>query len=113
MSWQRQSLEWGNPDKVTSLQEKIRALKKKIKLVDVVDVMLHRRILPLQLRASPMWLHKPSDAPTLQNFFRADLNGMWTALFKPSQNIFPEDGPDCGYDAENGPSEVNPCTNVY
>ena len=34
--------------KVEALQERIHTLKKKHKLVDVVDVMLHRYILPLQ-----------------------------------------------------------------
>ena len=41
-------LDWGNPEEVMVLQKKIQSLKdKKIKLVDVIDVMLQRRILPL------------------------------------------------------------------
>jgi hypothetical protein len=74
--------------------------------VDVVHIMLYRRVLPLQLRANPLWQWKPENEVTVRNFYRTNLDGMWTSLFKSSKNEFPGEGEDCGYEAENGPSEV-------
>ena len=81
-------------------------IDRKLKLVDVIQVMLQRRNLPLQLRATPMWLYRPEDAAPVRHFFRTDLDGMWTTLFKPSKNTFPAAGEDCGLDAENPLKEV-------
>ena len=44
-------LDWGNPEEVSVLQKKIKSMKDKcIKLVDVIDIMLQCRILPLELQ---------------------------------------------------------------
>jgi hypothetical protein len=90
-SWRRKGMDWGNPEEVTELQQKIKFLvdKKKVKLVDVVDVMVQRRILPLQLWASPMWAFKPEDTVPVNHFFCVSLSGMWMTLFKPSKNESP------------------------
>ena len=51
-SWERKVLAWGEPAELTGLQNCIKNMKyKKIKLVNVVQVMLVRRILPCQHRA--------------------------------------------------------------
>ena len=48
-SWKEMGLSWGNPEEVIGLQTCIRDLAtKKVKLVNVVQVMLFRRILPCQ-----------------------------------------------------------------
>ena len=48
-SWKETSLSWGNPEEVTGLQTCVRDLvTKKVKLVNVVQVMLFCRILPCQ-----------------------------------------------------------------
>ena len=107
VSWTKKGLDWGNPDEVKAPQKRIKSMIGQcIKLVDVIQVMLQRRNLPLQLRANPMWLYKPEDEVTVRNFFRSDLDGMWTMLFKPSKSKFPKKGEDCGLDAKYGPSEV-------
>ena len=44
------------------LQRKLKAVvDEAIILLDVVHVMLYRRILPLQVRELPMWDYKPDD----------------------------------------------------
>ena len=48
-SWKETGLLWGNPEEVTGLQTCVQNLMdKKVKLVNVVQVMLFRRILPRQ-----------------------------------------------------------------
>ena len=48
-SWKEMGLSWGEKGEVTRLQSCIQNLvSKKLKLVNVVQVMLHRRILPCQ-----------------------------------------------------------------
>ena len=107
VSWMKKGLDWGNPKEVEALQRRLLSMiYQKLKLVDVIQVMFHRRSLPLQLRATPMWLYKPEDAASVRHFFHTDLDGMWTTLFKPSTNTFPVAGEDCGLDAENPPKEV-------
>lgn len=53
-----------------------------------------------------MWRYKPEGVALVRNFFRMSLDDMWTALFKPFENTFPDAGDDYGLDANNGPSEV-------
>jgi hypothetical protein len=97
VSWMKKGLDWGNPDELKMLQRRLKAvIDKNIKLVDVIHVMLHHHVLPLQLRANLMWCYKPEDEPTVQNFFRVDLDGMWMTLFKLSKNTFPEEEGDVG-----------------
>ena len=46
-SWKEKGLPWGNPVELTGLQTCIKnMMNRKIKLVNVVQVMLFRRILP-------------------------------------------------------------------
>ena len=51
-SWKEKGLTWGDLEELTGLQTCVQNLvNKKIKLVNVVQVMLDRRILPCQQRA--------------------------------------------------------------
>ena len=46
-SWQEKGLDWSSSDELTALQTRIRSMMdKNVKLVDVIQVMLIRRILP-------------------------------------------------------------------
>ena len=55
-SWKRKGLAWGAPAELTGLQNFIKnMIGKKIKLVNVVQVMLFRRILLCQRRAFNLW----------------------------------------------------------
>ena len=108
-------MDWGNPGEVTELQQKIEFLthKKKIKLVDVVNVMLHCRILPLQPREGPMWAFKPKDAVHVKHFFRTSLSGMWMPLFKPSLKEFPLEGRNDGFEAAHDASAISICSFTF
>ena len=68
-SWERKGLAWGEPAELTGLQKCIKSMMdKKIKLVNVVQVMLVRRILPCQRRAFNLWEFVPAEHRTLQEF---------------------------------------------
>ena len=55
-SWKESGLTWGDSEELTGLQACIQKLvNKKLKLVNVVQVMLIRRILPCQQRAFNLW----------------------------------------------------------
>ena len=109
-SWTDKGLNWGDQKEVEALQRKVKAVVDTgVKLVDVVHMMLHRRILPLQARAAPMWRYKPDDEVVIRRFFRgADLGGMWKLLFKPTGkgNKFPSRAEDIGLSRANPTPEV-------
>ena len=55
-SWKEKGLAWGSAVELTGLQTCVRnMISKKIKLVNIVQVMLLRRILPCQRRAFVLW----------------------------------------------------------
>ena len=84
-----------------------------MELVNVVQVMLHRRILPCQRRASPMWAYRPKDEPTMRQLFRTTPEKLWKALFKPRKS-WPAKEEDSGLSTDNPPTKVwhnfNPLT---
>ena len=55
-------------------------------LTNVIQVMLFRRILPCQLRASPMWEFNPEEPQTLKLFFGTMHEDIWKQLFKAQKN---------------------------
>ena len=62
VSWMRRYLDRGNPSKVETLPKRLKSqIGHDIKLVDVIDVVLQRPNLPLQLRASTMWMYNTED----------------------------------------------------
>ena len=58
---------------------------KKIKLVNVVQVMLVRRILPCQRRALNPWEFVPAEHQMLQKLYGMTHKGAWKVLFKGSE----------------------------
>lgn len=66
-SWEKKGLAWGEPAELTGLLNCIKNLKdKNIKLVNVIHVMLVRRVLPCQRRAFNLWEFVPTEHQTLR-----------------------------------------------
>ena len=97
-SWKEKGVAWGKPEEVETLVERIVwwTTTGKAELADVINVMLNCRILPLQLRATPMWAQKPEDMDTINTFFRSTLATMWTKLMKLAKDKIPKEGEDRG-----------------
>ena len=69
-SWKETGLTWGNSEELTGLQACVQKLvNKKLKLVNVVQVMLIRQILPCQQRAFNLWEFDPAQHQTLNRLF--------------------------------------------
>ena len=77
-------------------------ISKKIKLVNVVLVMLIRRILPCQRRAFNLWEFVPAEHQTLRKLYGMTLKDAWRALFKASE-IPPPISEDHGLHATRHP----------
>ena len=91
---------------MAQLQKRIgKMIERGVKMPDVIQIMLGRRILPCQVRASPMWAHKSEDLETVRHFFCASHAQLWRALFEP-QKDWPAEEEDIGLDAANPPREV-------
>ena len=60
-------------------------MSKKIKLVNVVQVMLFRRILPCQRRAFTLWEFDPAEHQTLRELFDTTHKDVWKVLFKGAE----------------------------
>src|SRR4051812_48742552 len=85
-SWKEMGLSWGNEEEVTGLQTCIQSLvNKQLKLVNVVQVMLVRRILPCQQRAFNLWEFDPTQHPTLSRLFDTMYEDAWKVLFKGAE----------------------------
>ena len=85
-SWKTKGLAWGAPAKVTELQNCIKnMISKKIKLVNVVQVMLFRRILPCQRRVFNMWEFDPAEHQTLRELSDTTHKDVWKVLFKAAE----------------------------
>ena len=69
-SLKEKGLSWGSSVELDGLQKCIRNMaSKKIKLVNVVQVMLFRQILPCQRQAFNMWEFDPAEHQMLQELF--------------------------------------------
>ena len=59
-SWPKKGLNWSSPDELSALQTHVKDMEdKNIKLVNIVQVMLVRRILPCQHKACNLWEFDP------------------------------------------------------
>ena len=86
MSWKETGLSWGDEKEVTGLQTCIQSLvSKPIRLVNVVQVMLVRRILPCQQRGFNLWEFDPARHQTLSRLFDTKYEGAWKVLFKGAE----------------------------
>ena len=65
-SWINKGLDWGSADEVQTLQSRIRSiLESDVCLINMIQVMLVRRILPCQRRPLRMWEFNPEGPWTL------------------------------------------------
>ena len=69
-SWKEKGLAWGSVVELTGLQTCVQnMIGKEIKLVNVVQVMLVRRILPCQRRVFNLWEFVPAKHQTLRKLY--------------------------------------------
>ena len=86
-SWPEKGLDWSLSDKLTMLQALIKSMgDKNIKLVNVVQVMLVRWILPCQRRTCHLWEFDPAKHQTFLEFFGTTHEDIWKVLFKPGKS---------------------------
>ena len=81
-------------------------MDKKVKLVNVVQVMLFRRILPCQWRAFNLWEFDPAQHQTLSRLFDTTHEDAWKVLFKGSE-VHPPITGDRGFCAKRQASAVS------
>ena len=107
MSWKETGLSWGNEKEVTGLQTCIQSLvSKPIKLVNVVQVMLVRRILPCQQRGFNLWEFDPAQHQTLNRLFDTTYEDVWKVLTKGAEAPTSA-SEDRGYSSRRHASEVS------
>ena len=79
---------------------------KNIKLVNVIQVMLVRRILPCQSRTSTLWEFDPEKHQTLVRLFGTTHEDAWKLLFKGDEKP-PAIDSDRGHDLAHPASAVS------
>ena len=85
-SWKKTGLSWGKKGELTGLQTCVQTLvDKNLKLVNVVQVMLIRRILPCQQRAFNLWEFDPAQHRTLSRLFDTTYEDVWRGLTKGAE----------------------------
>ena len=102
------------------LQKCIRSMaSKKLKLVNIVQVMLIRRILSCQQRDFNLWEFDPAQHQTLSELFDMTHKDVWKVLFKTGE-VPPPSSADCGLSARRLANPVSPliiikrtCPNVF
>ena len=86
-SWQERGLTWGPSDELTGLHTCVQnMIDRKIKLVNVIQVMLVRRVLPCQRRTCCLWEYDPAKHQTLLQFFGSMHEDIWKVLFKSNES---------------------------
>ena len=69
-SWQEKGLTWSSPEELMALPTRVQnMINKRIKLVNVIQVMLVRRILSCQRRTCHLWEFDPAKHQTLLELF--------------------------------------------
>ena len=85
-SLKEKGLCWGSSVELDGLQKCIRNMaSKKLKLVNIVQVMLFRRILPCQQRDFNLWEFDPAQHQTLSEPFDTTHKDDWRVLFKGAE----------------------------
>ena len=85
-SWKEKGLSWGSSVELDGLQKCIRnMISKKLKLVNIVQVRLFRRILPCQQQAFNLWEFDPAQHQTLRELFDTTHKDVWKVLFKGAE----------------------------
>ena len=103
-------MSWGSLVELTGLEKCVKnMISKKIKLVNVVQVMLFRRILPCQRRAFNLWEFDPAEHQTLRELFDTTHKDVWKVLFKGAE-VPPPLNEDHGLSAKR---PANPVSLLY
>ena len=85
-SWKEKGPSWGNSKELTGLQTCIQNMvDKKLKLVNLVQVMLILRILSCQQREFTLWELNPAQHQTLNRVFDTTHEDAWRVLFKSAE----------------------------
>ena len=106
-SWKKKGLDWGASAELTGLQNCVKnMITKNIKLVNVVQVMLFRRILPCQRRAFNLWEFDAAQHQTLQELFDTTHKDVWKVLFKAAE-VPPPTTEDRGLSAKRHANSVS------
>ena len=85
-SWKEKDLAWGSAEELTGLQTCVQnMIGKKIKLVNMVQVMLLRRILPCQRQAYNLWEFDPAKHHMLRELFDMMHKDVWKVLFNAAE----------------------------
>ena len=97
---------WCLPDELIALQTHVQSMvDKNVKLVDVIQVMLVRCILPCQSRSLLLWKFNSKKHHTLKRLFETTHEGAWKLLFKGNEKL-PTMDSDRGHDCKHLASEV-------
>ena len=79
-------MSWGSSVELDGLQKCIQNMtSKKIKLVNIVQVILFRQILPCQQRDFNLWEFDPAQHQTLSELFDKTHKDVWRVLFKGAE----------------------------
>ena len=99
-------MSWGDEEELTGLQKCIQSLvNKQLKLVNVVQVMLVRRILPCQERDFNLWEFNPTQHRTLNRLFDTTYEDVWRGLTKGAEAPTSA-SEDRGFSSQHPASEV-------
>ena len=98
---------WGDSVELTGLQNCVKnMISKKSKLVNVVQVMLFRWILPCQQRVFNLWEFDPAQHQTLNRLFDTTYEDVWKVLTKGAESPTSA-SEDHGYSSQRHASEVS------
>ena len=107
ISWKEKGLSWGSSVELDGLQKCImNTASKMLKLVNIVQVMLVRRILPCQRHVFNLWEFVPAEHQTLQELYGMTHKDAWKVLFKASE-IPPPTSEDHGFHVTRLPHLVS------
>ena len=99
-SWKEKGLSWGSSVELDGLQKCIQNMaSKNLKLVNIVQVMLIRRILLCQQRDFNLWELDPAQHQTLSELCDTTHKDVWKVLFKGA-DVPPSLAEDRGLSAE-------------
>ena len=109
-------MSWGSSVEMDRLQKCIwNMISKKLKLVNIVQVMLFRRILPCQQRDFNLWEFDPAQHQTLSELFDTTHKDVWRVLFKRAE-VPPSLTKDRGLSAKrlvHSVSSIHPVGHVF
>ena len=107
-SWIEKGPNWSSSDELIALQTRIQSMvDKNIKLVNVIQMMLVRRILLCQSRACPLWEFDPEKHHTLARTIGTTHEDVWKLLFKGNETS-PDIDSDRGHDLAHPASAASP-----